>query len=152
MARKPTTISMGMALSRATMWFQVHADQRMKLMNFYVILLAGLIAGFAAALKDNSHLLEFLVAIVIIVLTYAFKNLDRRSASLVKDAEAALEKIEETLASETSIDQIRLIKLAEKKHGILSYRQSFNLIFCLGYALEFCGIVFSIWPFIKTSC
>ena len=143
-----TTKSMDMALSRATTWFQVHADQRMKLMNFYVILIAALIAGFAAALKDNNQLLVILIAIVFITLTYAFKSLDRRTASLVKDAEAALEKIEEAIASSTSIDQIKLIKMSEEKEGDLSYRQSFNLIFGLGYALAFLGIVLSILPFI----
>ncbi|NQU58465.1 MAG: hypothetical protein HQ513_14625 [Rhodospirillales bacterium] len=149
MAGKVNLKSLELALTHATMWFQVHAEQRMKLMSFYVILLAGVIAGFAAALKDKNQLLEFLIAIAIVILTYAFKSLDQRTSSLVKNAEAALEKVEETLANETSFDQLKLIKLAENRGGNFSYRQSFNFIFGLGYFLAFLGFVLSVWPFIE---
>jgi len=53
------------ALSRAQSWFQIHADQRIKLINFFIILLAGTLALIGSALKDENSILLILAGISI---------------------------------------------------------------------------------------
>ena len=120
------------AIARAMSWFQIHADQRLKLMNFFVILLAGTLALFGSAINGNNYLLEIVVGATIMVITFVFKNLDKRTASLVKDAENALRVLEGRMASNLNMNEIKLIEAAEIKKGFFSYRQSFNFLFALG--------------------
>lgn len=136
-----------MALARASSWFQIHADQRLKVFNFYIVLLAVFVTGFMTLLKENLHQWEIIISVCLFVVTFAFKKLDQRTASLVKNAEAALEKIENTIASASGIEQVNLVKEANTKiRGQLSYRQIFNIIFCLGYGLAVLGFLLSIYP------
>ena len=129
------------ALSRAMGSFQIHADQRLKLMNFFVILLAGSLALFGSAIIGENYLVEIVVSVSIMVTTYVFKNLDKRTASLVKDAEKALGVLEQRMSDELGMEEIKLIAAAEiKKKYILSYRQSCNILFVLGYVLGCFGL------------
>ena len=136
---------MEFAVARSSEWFRIHAEQRLKIFNFYIILLIGLIAGFSAAFKEDLLFLEFIASIILLFITYAFKNLDRRSAALVKDAERALQQIDKIIAEKTNCSEFDLISAAENKHGIPSYRQSFNLIFGLGGASGAAGLFVFLW-------
>ena len=135
------------ALTRSMGWFQLHADHRMKAMKFYVILLAGALAVIASSFKDNNVLLQLAIGISIATITYVFKNLDRRIASLIKDAEEALRAVEHLLVEKIEIDELNLIDAAENKNGIPSYRESFNILFLLGYALAGFVTIIGIWGF-----
>lgn len=135
----------GIAIARASDWFKIHAEQRLKIFNFYIILLIGLIAGYSASVKENIIIIEFMAPLILLFVTYAFKNLDRRSAYLVKIAEQALEKIDTAVAEKTQCEEFDLIHAAEQKSGIPSYRQSFNLIFWLGGVSGIIGLGYSLW-------
>lgn len=135
------TSYLSLALSRASLWFQIHADQRMKLIGFYIVLLAGLITGFATALDNEQYLWLYVITVILFVLTFAFKCLDQRVACLLKDAESALDEIEQEIAAHTPLSLIRLTRAAEKKSRKLSYRQAFNLVFGLGYWLALFGTI-----------
>lgn len=144
---------MELALHYATNWFQIHADQRIRLMNFYIFLFAGLVTGLIATRKDDLLLVEVLIAGAMIVLTIVFKSLDSRTRSLIHGAEHALSKIEDVLAEATRIDEIKLIKAANNLDGKLSYRQAFNLIYFVGFAIPITVIGELIWPCIsQPSC
>jgi len=70
------------ALARAMSSFQIHADQRLKLMNFFVILLAGSLALFGSVIIGKNYLVEIVVGASFMVTTFVFKNFDERTASL----------------------------------------------------------------------
>lgn len=133
------------AITRSSDWFKIHAEQRLKLFNFYVIILIGLVAGYSAALKENITLIEFMAPIILLLVTYAFKNLDKRSAGLVKIAEQALQEIDAAVAERCGCAEFNIIGAAERKDGVPSYRQSFNLIFVLGGLFGAIGLGFAIW-------
>lgn len=135
------------AIARAMSWFQIHADQRLKLMNFFVILLAGSLALFGSAIDGDNYILEIMVGASIMVITFVFKNLDRRTASLIKDAERALNVLDGRIASDLNMNEIKLIAASEMKKGIFSYRQSFNFLFALGYGLAIFGLAHGAWQF-----
>ena len=135
----------GQALTRSLNWFQIHADQRMKLMHFYVILLAGSLALLGTTIKDKNFTVEFIVGATLVIITYIFKNLDRRTAALVKDAERALAELDKRFATELELEAIELVAAAEKGKGALSYRQSFNHLFLLGCTIGVFFLLHATW-------
>jgi len=140
------------ALSQAVSWFQIHAEQRLKLMNFFVILLGGTLALLGAAMKDSLYLLEIVTGGSIAVITLTFKNLDRRTSSLVKIAESALKKLEEQIADNLNMSEIKLVAISDVKNGILSYRECFNFLFALGYGIAAVAIMHGVWNILKSYC
>ena len=129
------------SLARAMGSFQIHADQRLKLINFFVILLAGSLALFVSAIIGENYRVVIVVSVSIMVITLVFWNLDKRTASLVKDAENALDVLEQRMSAKLGMEEIKLIAAAEiKKWGILSYKQSCNILFLLGYSLGCFGL------------
>lgn len=133
-----------MAIGRASTWFQIHADQRLKLFNFYVLLFLGLLAGFGTVVKEKLYWLELGIPLLLLVITYSFKQLDRRSAALVKHAECALRELERKLEAASALPEIKLIEAANEKDDVLSYRQAFNLIFFAGALASAAGVVLAI--------
>ncbi|MBI1358653.1 MAG: hypothetical protein GC155_00030 [Alphaproteobacteria bacterium] len=133
------------ASRRAEEWFKVHADQRLRLFNFYVILMGAALGGFGAAFGQGLYLLAIAVSMLVLVVTLAFKRLDMRVARLVKDAEAALGRVDDLVARVTGIEEARLSQAAERKDDVKSYRQSFNLIFLFGALLGLSTLVVAVW-------
>jgi hypothetical protein len=116
-------------------------------MNFFVILLAGALALFGAALKEGSSILQIVVGASFFVVTFSFKSLDARTSTLIKDAEIALDALEKRMAIHLEMDEIKLIELASRKRGNLSYRQSFNILFGLGYVFSVFSVINGIFHF-----
>ena len=88
------------AVDRAQNWYNVQAEQRMRLMYFYVVLLAGNLAFLGTALNANNRLMTVLVGIGLVFWSIVFKLLDRRTSGMIKIAEAALQKLEDKIAEE----------------------------------------------------
>ena len=103
------------------------------------MLIAAAVAGFASALEARLYPFAIAISVVLLVLTYAFKSLDRRVAELVKIAERAHDKIDELVSERLQIEDVRLAKLSDRKGGTKSYRQAFNIIFLLGVLLALIG-------------
>lgn len=136
--------SLEMALNRASSWFQIHADQRLKLFNFYVVFFLGLLAGYATTFKDGAYYLAAVVSFLSLIITFAFKQLDCRSGQLVKHAECALKVIEERIDNAIHIDEINLVRRANGERGFWSYRKVFNLIFIVSAIVSILGFVMSL--------
>lgn len=116
------------AVDRAQNWYNVQAEQRMRLMYFYVVLLAGNLAFLGTALNANNRLMTVLVGIGLVFWSIVFKLLDRRTSGMIKIAEAALQKLEDKIAEEIHIPEMRLIANHElNKH--FSYRLLFNVLY-----------------------
>ncbi len=49
------------------------------------------------------------------------------------------------MSRELVMDEIKLIAAAEIKKGTLSYRQSYNVLFALGYMLGLFGLAHGAW-------
>jgi len=76
-------------------YFQLHADQRIKVFQFYVTLSTALIGGFLLALRQGFN--NKWIAILGILLTFVsfiFWRLDQRTKQLVKNAEEALKLLD----------------------------------------------------------
>ena len=133
------------AVDRAQNWYNVQAEQRMRLMYFYIVLLAGNLALLGAASNGNNRSMMLLVGIGLIFLSAVFKLFDRRTAVMIKIAEAALRKLEEKIADETQISEMRLIDNHEMSNSI-SYRLLFNALYIFGTILGLFAIFRSFLP------
>lgn len=84
------------ALEHAWRYFELHANQRMSVFNFFLVL-AGLVsAGLAAAIQGSPRLavLGIVLGILLALVSFVFWKLDQRVSFLIKHAEAALAELE----------------------------------------------------------
>lgn len=137
------------ALELASNWFNVHSDQRIRLMNLYVILLVGFLAVVGAEKFFQEPYMMLISGIVFAMITFIFKRLDMRTAQLVKIAEVSINEIEEKIGTISELKKGRLILATDSADGIPTYRQSFNLLFFTG---GFLGVATSLWALVKISC
>jgi len=79
------------ARSYAWGYFALHADQRMKLFNFFLILSGLILGAFPAvrAMAPGTKLVGVL-PLLLVLSAFTFWRLDVRTRHLVKNAEAAL--------------------------------------------------------------
>ncbi|MGH1406656.1 MAG: hypothetical protein ACRBBJ_08885 [Rhodomicrobiaceae bacterium] len=131
------------AIEHARSWFQIHAEHRLRLVNFYIVLVVASLAFAASALKDGQTIAMSMLGALIIIVSFVFQNLDRRVASLIKDAEKALTVLEKKISSDLEITDLNLVKLADDKRGAYSYRQLFNILYYSGYALGTCIFLYT---------
>jgi hypothetical protein len=84
------------ARSYAWNYFALHADQRMKLFNFFLVL-SGLILGAFPAVRNMAPGLKVVALLpsFLVLSAFIFWRLDERTRRLVKNAEAALKFLDE---------------------------------------------------------
>lgn len=77
-------------------YFELHANQRMQLMNFYIVLESLLIAGLISLLSAQKDLIiwECGICVAIIFFSLIFYGLDRRTRYMIKLCEDTIKKIE----------------------------------------------------------
>ena len=76
-------------------YFSLHADQRVKTFNFFLILAAFALGGVLTAIKDPGHPLGVAaIAFLLGGMTIVFYKLDCRNKDLVRHGEAALARLE----------------------------------------------------------
>lgn len=119
------------ALNHAWDWFKYHADQRLMLIRYYLIMVGALGGGYLAALKDGLYAISIVVAIFGAVVSVLFERLDQRVSDLVKVGEAAMAKEEEALARRTGYDEIKIVERADigAHKSLGSFRKIFRVMF-----------------------
>lgn len=77
-------------------YFELHSNQRMQLMNFYIVLESLLIAGLISLLSADKDLMiwECGVCIAIVFFTLIFYGLDRRTKQMIKLCEDCIKILE----------------------------------------------------------
>ncbi len=67
------------AFEHAWEWFHFHADQRLKVFNFYLIIVGALIAGTLTVLEKERYAASALLCMIWLVTTFLFFKLDQRN-------------------------------------------------------------------------
>lgn len=146
------------ALEHAWRYFQLHADQRISVFNFFVAIASLLAAGIAFGLQGPRDLwpLGGVASFLMIVLAFVFWKLDQRVSGMIKVAEDVIVGAESVLISDPSLRTMsRELNAAGalKKGGLRgawTYGQSFRLIFGVVALVGFLGmsiyVVRSVWP------
>lgn len=90
-------------LDYAWKWFSYHADQRVKLFNYMLVVFGALTAAIVGAINSNAATaLEVFLCMISALLALAFFFLDGRNQYLVRLGEQVLTSIEkDTLFAET---------------------------------------------------
>jgi hypothetical protein len=83
-------------------YFELHANQRMSVFNFFVVMSSALAAGNAASLQGSAKLagIGIVLGSLLPLVSFVFWKLDQRVSFLIKHAEAALAEIESSLPTE----------------------------------------------------
>jgi len=90
-------------------YFALHADQRLRTFNFYLLIVAVIVGGLLAYLKDARWPpLAGAGGILLAVLSYVFWRLDLRAREFITHAEEVLKKIEEDIPEDEIPGQLRL--------------------------------------------
>ena len=125
-------------------YFALHADQRLKTFNFFIIIAGALTAAIVSGMvaPHRTHL-SLALALVLILTSYIFWQLDVRMKSLIKTAENALGVLDRTckLPQHDDLYAFRIFEHEQHtrttaSHGWrrilnpnLSYSHCFNIVF-----------------------
>ena len=123
-------------------WFQLHADQRLKVFNFFLVIAGICVAGFFTAMQAKNSVAASFISLVLVVVCICFKQLDLRTAQLVEIGEDYLREWLEGKSKKVSSANVNLIAKADVKRRCLSYRQVFNLLFLIFGLVGVLGAVF----------
>lgn len=131
-------------MDHAWRYFALHAQQRMSVFNFFVVLSGILSTGIAASLQGGKPtLVTATLGALLAVFAFVFQRLDRRGAQFVKLAEDAL------VAGEARCmpDYARIFSLehASTLTGTWTFGRSFRLIFAVMAIAGLGAFLFSIY-------
>jgi len=89
------------ALDHAWNYFELHAQQRMSVFNFYVAIAGLIAAGIATALQEPKlYFLGVALGALLALASFVFWKLDQRVSFLLKRSETSLSELEERLIVE----------------------------------------------------
>jgi hypothetical protein len=112
-------------LGHAWDWFKCHADQRIALFRFYVIVMGGLAAAAGLLHQQKEHMLSAVLSLFAAFVCLCFARLDGRTSDLVKLAECALISEQRRLSISTGNDGFNIVEEARKlkRRWPYTYRQ-----------------------------
>jgi len=127
----------------ALKWFQLQADQRLKVFNFFLIIAGICVAGFFTAMQAKYPFAASFISLVLVLVCIFFKQLDLRTAQLVEIGEDYLRDWLQEKNRAINSANVNLIARADVRRRCLSYRQVFNLLFLIFGIVGLLGAVFS---------
>jgi hypothetical protein len=126
------------SLEHSWNWFKSHADQRLTITRFAILVLGATGAGVGYLEKDQEYFFCALLSIFGAVAAYCFLRLDVRTSDLIKVGEFSLSDLQHFLAEATRFSSLEMNKKSEelsvesKKKKLTypySYKQVFSLLF-----------------------
>lgn len=139
------------AFDRAWRHFQLHAEQRIAVFNFFVASSGLLLTGLAYVIAGPAALWRLGIAAgaLIALIACVFWKLDERSAQIIKVSEAEIERLERLSnhgpAVFSTVSTLPLSASAWNLKAVWSFGRSFRLMFLAVALLGIGGIGVSIW-------
>jgi hypothetical protein len=97
-------------------YFALHADQRLRTFNFYLLIVAVIVGGVLAYLKDaRSPAYAAPAGFLLAALSYLFCRLDRRAQEFIKHSEGVLKAVERDILADQVPEDLRLFEGEDKK-------------------------------------
>jgi hypothetical protein len=131
-------------------YFELHAQQRMTVFNFYIAITGLLAAGIGFTLQQGGHYIIFssLMGCFISFISFLFWKLDSRVSMLIKNAELALKEFEDKLPDpqyRVITKDINRIETNISLMSIWTYGRCFRMAFLI---VGISGITLAIIPFL----
>jgi hypothetical protein len=115
MAEKPNFETFKLANELAFKWFEAHADHRLRMLNFFLLIAGVFVAGYFGALQAKNHFAAIVVSLLLVFIAFCFKQLDRRTAQHVKLGEDYLKISLADMARELGTETVNFVTRAETK-------------------------------------
>lgn len=133
-------------------YFALHAEQRMKTFNFYLILSTALISGFILGLtRIKNYQILAPIGVLLSLVSILFWKLDKRNRQLVRNGENAikfLDRLENLVREDEHPHVLQIFAYDDRnfeKKFCSSYSAIFNSIFlvfgCLGFVAFVCCLI-----------
>lgn len=131
-------------------YFELHAQQRMTVFNFYIAITGLLAAGIGVTLQQGGKYVLFtsLMGVFVVFISFIFWKLDQRVSILIKNAEIALQDLEcqfpnEKLRIITKDNSSNLLNLGIRSSW--TYGKCFRISFVI---VGLMGVLLAITPFL----
>jgi hypothetical protein len=146
MTRLPEADSFKLVTDLAFRSYAFHAEQRLKHMNFLIIIAGFCIAGFFTAEGAGNHAAAAVISIVLFAMCVCFKLLDWRTHQLIKlNEEYLIEALRELADQLKSPNANFLIRAEDKATKRWSHRRTMNIIYGSFALLGILGVVLSLF-------
>ena len=135
-------------------YFKLHAEQRTRVFNFYVLLTVAMVAGLLTVLKEAPAVpyAASAICVMIVFFSFIFLQLDTRTRSLIANAERTLLVLEEDERLPDSPDGAphpgRLFtreayerKRASENNVVWTYTHCFRTVFIVMGILGVVGLI-----------
>lgn len=136
------------SFEHAWKYFELHAQQRMTVFNFFLAIAGLVAAGVGVALQQGGKFSQLvsLLGCFLILVSFIFWKLDQRVSTMIKQAESALCHLENVgLSTEASIFSKELLVVKGKGiSAVWTYGRCFRLSFLL---VGIIGVLFVITPY-----
>lgn len=143
-------------------YFELHANQRMSVLKFFITLAAFMATGMFAAFERDFALVGFVLGGLLSFTSFIFHKLDRRTQFLIKHSECALQRLERDLLDD---DRLQLFAFEERstidaqreRHGVrfwnrhLTYGQCLRWLFWLFGLIGLIGLIAPAASFLDTQ-
>lgn len=139
------------SMDHAWRYFELHAQQRMTVFNFYLAISGLTAAGIGVSLQYGSEfsIVTFMLGNFLSLISFIFWKLDQRVSELIKRSERALSELEKVSSIKYAI--LFLEEGTDPKsmsYGLLStwtYGRCFRVSFV---TVALSGLVFAMLPFL----
>lgn len=129
-------------------YFSLHSNQRIQLINFYIILETFLFAGLFSLLTSENDTTIFciLISFASLFFSFLFWNLDVRTKQMIKECEECIKHLENNYNQKYG-EEIMIFLKEEKNTKVrkfpLSYAKAFFLLFIFFSLIGFsCMLLF----------
>jgi len=131
------------ALEHTWGYFQLHANQRVTVFNYFVVFSGLLVTGMAAAAQTSPRfaIVGVGLGLLLCLLSYVFFRLDQRVSFLIKNSEDVIKRLEPSSAPLFS-DEVEQTADA-KKQGLWTYGRAFRTMFMIMGIIGLLGASFS---------
>jgi hypothetical protein len=123
------------AAEHAWRWFALHANQRMQIINYFLVVLALVVAGYGAAIEAENALVARVIVAAGLVMTGAFYTLERRTRHLVKLAEQPLKELERRMSVDADLATLTMTSGAEAPGKGIAYSVSVRALMAAAFLL-----------------
>ncbi|MBJ8442700.1 RipA family octameric membrane protein [Acinetobacter bereziniae] len=135
-------------LDHAWKYFEIHSEQRIKLFNFYLVIMAASGSALAYVIQNkNQSILGIFLGLFIVFASFIFWKLDQRTSFLVKQSERILRNLEKEYDAKYYLfsNECREFSTENNESNSFtrkySYRELFNTTFIF---TAFIGLIFII--------
>jgi hypothetical protein len=117
------------AMTYAWNWFSLHSNQRMQLVNFWIVAMAFMAAAFAAVSQKDLWWISSGLAFCGLATTYAFAYLELRTRVLIDIGRDALRTLEVQLMLATGMPSMNLAQTGKANgRNVMKYKHAIGLL------------------------